>query len=110
MAIKKAGRTTGCTSATITALDVTINVDYSDTIVPAIAKFTGQIKTSNTFIQGGDSGSVVVNSNTNEAVGLVFAGDSNGSAILNVMSQVEEALKITLGTTLMNCSFNYSQS
>lgn len=110
MAIKKAGRTTGCTSGTITALDVTTTVDYSDTIVPALAKFTGQIKTSNNFIQGGDSGSVVVNSTTNEAVGLVFAGDSNGGAILNVMSQVEEALKITLGTAIMNCSFNYSQT
>lgn len=106
MPIKKAGRTTGCTSGTITALDVTTNVDYSDTSTPAIARFTRQIKTSNNFNQAGDSGSVVVNANTNEAVGLLFAGDSNGSAILNAMYQVEAALKITLG---MSCSFSYSQ-
>lgn len=97
MKIKKGGRTTGCTTGTIQALDVTVDVNYcSSGSCPA--RFTGQIQTSSSFSAAGDSGSVVVTDDgNNNAVGLLFAGSSNGSSFLNVMSDVEEELGVSFG-------------
>lgn len=103
MSIKKAGRTTGCTTGTIQALDVTTNVNYCPSS-SCVAKFIGQIQTSASFSASGDSGSVVVIDNANNnAVGLLFAGGSNGVAILNVMSDVEAELGVSFGAAPPTC-------
>jgi hypothetical protein len=57
LAVKKTGRTSGLTTGSIQAINVTINVQYS---TGAIATFTGQIMTPGTFIRSGDSGSLMV--------------------------------------------------
>ena len=87
LGIKKVGRTTSLTTGTITAVNATVNVNYGS---PGVATFTGQIITTKRFCRSGDSGSLVVtNDSGNNPVGLLFAGFSDGTCILN---QVDEAL------------------
>jgi len=75
LAVKKSGRTSGLTTGTIQAINVTIQVGYST----GVATFTGQIMTPAAFIRAGDSGSLMVTQSGNDPVGLCFAGGSGGS-------------------------------
>ena len=74
-AVKKTGRTSGLTTGTVQAVNVTIQVQYSS----GIATFVNQIMTPGNFIRAGDSGSLMVEQSTNNPVGLCFAGGSGGS-------------------------------
>jgi len=85
--IKKSGRTTGLTNGTVIVLDATATVNYG--IGTAI--FEDQIITSN-ISAGGDSGSVVLNE-SNEVVGLLFAG-SDTITIVNKIGNVMSALEL----------------
>jgi len=76
LAVKKDGRTSGVTHATIQAINVTIQVQYSS---GAIATFVSQIMTPGNFIRSGDSGSLMVTETGNNPVGLCFAGGGGGS-------------------------------
>jgi len=95
MAVKKAGRTTGLASSTISGLNATISVAYENECAGGSAftkTFTGQIVVKNKaskFLAGGDSGSLMVqNVTTNpRPVGLLFAGSST-TAIANPISSV----------------------
>lgn|SRR5574341_407285 len=90
LAIKKVGRTSSLTTGTVTAINATVNVDYGG---GRIAHFVNQIITTSRFSRSGDSGSLVVtNDASNSPVGLLFAGFSDGSTILNVISDVLSAL------------------
>jgi hypothetical protein len=76
LAVKKYGRTTGLTSGTIAAVNVTINVAYAT----GTAQFTGQIYIATPNFNGpGDSGSLIVTSSGNKPVGLLFAGTSSAT-------------------------------
>jgi hypothetical protein len=75
LAVKKTGRTSGLTSGTIQAINVTIQVQYSG----GVATFVNQIMTPGSFIRSGDSGSLMVTQSGNNPVGLCFAGGSGGS-------------------------------
>jgi hypothetical protein len=75
LAVKKTGRTSGLTTGTIQAINVTIQVQYSS----GIATFVNQIMTPGSFIRSGDSGSLMVTQSGNNPVGLCFAGGSGGS-------------------------------
>ncbi len=88
----KSGRTSGVTEATITQLDVTVNVRYGE----QIARFTNQIMTT-PFSQPGDSGSLVLDFQRN-AVGLLFSGSSQVS-VLNPIGMVLAAFGAELVTT-----------
>ncbi|MBI5710705.1 MAG: hypothetical protein HZC42_10440 [Candidatus Eisenbacteria bacterium] len=74
-AVKKCGRTSGLTTGTVQAINVTIQVQYTG----GVATFTSQIMTPGNFIRSGDSGSLMVEQSTNKPVGLCFAGGSGGS-------------------------------
>ncbi len=75
MSVQKVGRTTGYTSGTIAGINVTITVQYTH----FRATFVDQIYVaSGTFIEAGDSGSMMVDANGNP-VGLNFAGSSSAS-------------------------------
>ncbi|HKJ26752.1 MAG TPA: hypothetical protein VJ965_03860 [Anaerolineales bacterium] len=89
MTVRKTGRTTGYTTGTINLLDATINVSYGTN---RVARFDGQI-VAGAMSQGGDSGSLVVDGNSNKAVGLLFAG-SNSTTILNPIQDVLDTLQI----------------
>ena len=83
-AVKKMGRTTGLSRATVSGLNGTVNITYSNECAGGTAftkTFTGQIITTNDrcrFLNGGDSGSLMVEDKTTNpgAVGLLFAGSS----------------------------------
>jgi len=76
MAVQKVGRTTGLTTGTIGATDVTLKVDYDN---GETATFVDQIYIPGAdFIQAGDSGSLLVTQNGNHPVGLCFAGGTDG--------------------------------
>lgn len=94
MGIKKVGRTTSLTTGTITAVNATVNVSYGS---PGLALFTGQIITSNRFCRGGDSGSLVVTNNDSaNPVGLLFAGFSDGTCILNQIDEVKQSFGVSI--------------
>ena len=73
--VMKTGRTSGLTSATISAINVTVRVQYS----AGVATFVNQIMTPGTFIRSGDSGSLMVTQSGANPVGLCFAGGSGAS-------------------------------
>jgi len=91
MTLWKAGRTTGCTSAKITAVDAVVDVEGWGK-----CRFTDCIITEPgwEFCQPGDSGSLAVDEN-GLPVGLVFAG-SKVISCLNKASNVERMLGVTL--------------
>ena len=93
-AVKKSGRTTGLTRSTVSGLNATINVGYSDECAGGsfTKQFTGQIVINNKgskFLNSGDSGSLMVEdvSTNPRAVGLLYAG-GGGTAIANPINAV----------------------
>ena len=93
MAIKKVGRTTSLTTGTVTAINATINVGYTN----GTATFTGQIVTSSRFDKSGDSGSLVVTNNTAaNPVALLFAGTNDGTAIVSPIGPVLSRFGVTI--------------
>lgn len=98
--VKKSGRTTGLSRASVTGLNASVQIQYENECAGGVAftkTFTGQIITSNRrcgFLDGGDSGSLMVEDITTNprAVGLLFAGSvtcSNSAiAIANPINSV----------------------
>lgn len=77
--VAKSGRTTGLTCANISALNLTVKVDYykncAETSKYLTKTYTGQIAIEGSeFSDAGDSGSLVVDASNAEPVGLFFAG------------------------------------
>lgn len=91
LAVKKVGRTSGLTTGTIGAINVTIQVGYTS----GTATFVNQIYVPGTFIRSGDSGSVMVTQSGNAVVGLDFAGGSN-SSFANPISDVLSYFGVTV--------------
>ncbi|MGL4847396.1 MAG: trypsin-like serine protease [Clostridium sp.] len=87
--IQKFGRTTSYTTGTITALNATVNVNYTN----GTARFVGQIVAS-PMSNAGDSGSLILDMK-NRAVGLLFAG-SGSATIINDITSVLTLLGIRL--------------
>jgi hypothetical protein len=103
--VQKNGRTSSCTEGTVTAVNLTVAVNYSEVGVCAtscgVATFTNQIMYSPTapstvMSVPGDSGSPVVDANNN-AVALNFAGDGT-NGIGNPIQAVLDALNVNLST------------
>ena len=95
MRVRKSGRTTGVTSATVTLLNATVNVSYTTVRGNRTARFTGQVITD-AMSQGGDSGSLVVDADELRAVGLLFAG-SPVATIFTPIDAVLNALNVEFG-------------
>jgi len=73
MAVKKCGRTTGLTYGTVTAINVTIVVNY---MPDGYARYDDQIEYTK-MSDSGDSGSLVVTQSGNKPLALHFAGGSS---------------------------------
>ncbi len=109
MVVAKSGRTTGLTCASISAVSLSVQVDYFKDCAetqPYLTKtYSNQIAISgNQFSDAGDSGSLVVDTTNAEPVGLFFAGgvDSQTGAtegIANPVSTVLSELGTQQGTT-----------
>ena len=99
-AVKKSGRTTGLTRSTVSSVNVTVQVGYTDECAGGsyTKTYTGQIFVNNRrFLQGGDSGSLMVEDVTTNprAVGLLFAGSSS-IAVANPIGAVLSHLGATM--------------
>lgn len=94
----KSGRTTQLTRGSVTAVGVTINVNYGG---GRVARFVNQIAlraASGDFSQGGDSGSLIWTWDARRApVGLLFAG-GGGTTFANRIGNVLAALDVQLFT------------
>ena len=88
MPVTKSGRTTGVTKGTIQVIAATVMVGYGS----KTAKFEDQIITD-FMSKGGDSGSLLLDSDTHKAVGLLFAG-SDQVTIYNPIQHVMDKLDI----------------
>jgi hypothetical protein len=91
MPVRKSGRTTGFTTGEIVAIEATVNVNYG---IGRIATFEGQF-IAGPISQGGDSGSLVLAADSQQAVGLLFAG-SPQTTIFNPIQPVLDLLEVTI--------------
>ena len=91
LACKKTGRTSGLTTGSVQAINVTIQVQYT----AGVATFTNQVQFPGSFIRSGDSGSLAVTQSGNNPVALMFAGGSGGS-FGNPIGPVLSALAISI--------------
>ena len=91
--VRKYGRTTGQTTGRVVGLNATVNVGYSH----GTARFVGQIviRGNGQFSRSGDSGSLIVDGQR-RAVGLLFAGSSNGYTFANRIGDVLSALSVSI--------------
>ena len=92
MSVKKSGRTTGLTTGKITELNAMVQVGYGD---GKTALFENQIITTD-MSEPGDSGSLLVEAETNKAVGLLYAG-SDEVTVHCPINRVLELLDIHFG-------------
>jgi hypothetical protein len=89
--VRKSGRSTGLTTGSVIVVDATVSVDYE---AGHTARFDNQILTT-AMSQPGDSGSLLVAANSQQAVGLLFAG-SDQTTIYNPIQAVLDSLEVTL--------------
>ncbi len=89
MLVRKSGRTTAFTTGEITVLDATVTIGYGP---DRSATFEQQIVTR-AMSSGGDSGSVLVDAASQNAVGLLFGGSEQAS-IYNPIQAVLDQLNV----------------
>ncbi len=101
-AVKKSGRTTGLTRSSVSGLNATITVGYTNECGGDSFNitYTGQVLISNKgsrFLNSGDSGSLMVEdiATNPRAVGLLFAGSSS-VAVANPINEVLSFFGVTL--------------
>jgi hypothetical protein len=98
MTVAKSGRTTGLTCAGVSAVSLSVKVDYftncAETNPYYTKTYTNQIGIEgNQFSDAGDSGSLVVDTADAEPVGLFFAGGAGSAGVSEgVASPVGEVL------------------
>ena len=94
MSIVKLGRSTGLTNGTVLDTNFRFSMNYED--IGAVG-FRDQVLCTR-YSQGGDSGSLIVDTATRAAVGLHFAGSVNGS-IFCPIDKVLTSLGVSLITS-----------
>ncbi|MDX1945999.1 MAG: hypothetical protein SFU86_11430 [Pirellulaceae bacterium] len=100
MIVGKSGRTTQLTQGRITAIGVTVNVNFGNGRVGTFRDQFSVVSTTTgaNFSQGGDSGSLIWTWNpARNPVGLLFAG-GGGVTFANRIDRVKQALDIDLVT------------
>ena len=95
--VEKYGRTTALTTGTVTGINASVLVSYGS---GQTALFVHQIVFENSglpVIGAGDSGSLLVTTDSHSAVGLLFAGNASGSmAIGNPIGAVLTRFGVTI--------------
>jgi hypothetical protein len=107
LAVEKSGRTTGTTTGTIASINTSVNVQYQIKCGQGkkyTLTYTNQVLiNSSSFSAGGDSGSLIVTSNStcHQPVALLFAGSSSttiANPIGEVLSKLGGGLSFVGGT------------
>jgi hypothetical protein len=102
MRVRKHGRTTGLTEGVVTDVSYTALVGMDHTNPSIVALFVDQIRIERVapfpaFGLGGDSGSLVVHGERQNAVGLYFAGPENGFyGVANPIAEVLTEVHISI--------------
>lgn len=109
MEVAKSGRTTAITEGVIDGIAATVRIDYGGGA--GVKTFDDQIhivprppwpQVDYEVSQGGDSGSVWINQNTNKAVGLHFAGEVDSApAAENALANPIERVAAELGFSFL---------
>jgi hypothetical protein len=96
--VAKSGRTTGLTCASIGSVNTSVNVQYQKRCGQGrkfIVSYTNQVViNSSSFSAGGDSGSLIVTSDTAQPVALLYAGSST-TTIGNPIGEVINKLGVS---------------
>lgn len=96
--VAKAGRTSGFTCASIGSVNTNVNVQYQagcNSGKKFTISYTNQVViNSSSFSAGGDSGSLIVTTDTAQPVALLFAGSSS-TTIGNPITDVVNALGVS---------------
>ncbi len=96
MAVAKSGRSTGLTCSSISSINTSVKVDYQEgcnTGTKFTVTFSNQmVINGGAFSSSGDSGSLIVDSQTAQAVGLLYAG-SDIDTVANPIGDVLNALR-----------------
>ena len=109
MEVVKSGRTTGLTCSNLSAVALTVKVDYykdcAETQPYTTKTYTNQIGISGAhFTDSGDSGALVLDASNAQAIGLYFAGgtdgDGHGLSVANPIGDVLHELSADAGTSL----------
>jgi hypothetical protein len=108
--VAKAGRTTGLTCDSIGSISTDVSVQYQKGCNQGkkfVISYTDQVViNSSSFSAGGDSGSLIVTSDTAQPVALLFAGSSS-TTIGNPITDVTAALGVSFiggGTHAVSCT------
>jgi hypothetical protein len=109
LGVAKSGRTTGFTTGTIGSVNTNVRIQYQRSCNSGrkfFVTYTNQIVVnSSSFSAGGDSGSLIVTSDSShQPVGLLYAGSSS-TTIANPIGEVLTKVSQTLGRSV---SFNLS--
>ena len=95
MKVEKWGRTTGHTTGSITTRNLDIQVDFDGEIIEFQDQF--EIKAARgMFCDGGDSGSLILERGTFNAVGLLFAGNDEGTTFASPINEVLTAFSVRI--------------
>jgi len=103
LAVAKSGRTTGLTCANISALNLDVEVQYykncDETTAYLTKTYTNQIEIEgNEFNDAGDSGSLVVDADNAEPVGLFFAGGVTNAGVSEGVANPAPTVLAELGS------------
>jgi hypothetical protein len=103
LVVAKSGRTTGLTCASISALNLDVEVEYykncDETTAYLTKTYTNQIAIEgNEFSDAGDSGSLVVDAGNAEPVGLFFAGGLTNSGVSEGVANPAPTVLAELGS------------
>ncbi len=103
MTVAKSGRTTGLTCASISAINLEVEVSYfkncAETVPYLTKTYTNQIAIEgNEFSDAGDSGSLVVDASDAEPVGLFFAGGVTNTGVSEGIANPVSIVLAELGT------------
>jgi hypothetical protein len=103
LSVAKSGRTTGLTCASVSAINLDVEVSYykncAETEAYVTKTYTNQIAVEgNEFSDAGDSGSLVVDSSNAEPVGLFFAGGVTNTGVSEGVANPAPTVLSELGT------------
>lgn len=88
MKVEKFGRTTGHTKGKITTRNLDINVEFDGVEIEFEDQFEIKGNNGRMFCDGGDSGSLIFESNSLKAVGLLFAGTDDGTTFASPIKDI----------------------
>jgi hypothetical protein len=98
--VEKYGRTSGYTTGTITTRNLDLEIDFDGRLIAFEDQFEikGSIKNGKRtkFCEAGDSGSLILESGTGNAVGLLFAGSRDGTSFATPISEILTAFSVKI--------------